>query len=214
MLEPRTATSGACSRIRLTMASASSKALGPKSPMERPWPRASYARAASPWAIAFRAKSKWLSFADPDPWQITMPADGAASGRKRAYASPSCVASSGRDGRGCFIIEADYGRERRAHRRVVPARGALAGLSDWDPPERGGAARGGRMRPRRAREGVRDAGVRLRGERHPGPGPRVRGRVPIPNRALRGRLREQGVPLHRGLPAARGRGARLRRRLG
>ena len=41
MLEPRRATLGACSRSRSHMASASPNAVGPHSPAERPWPRAS-----------------------------------------------------------------------------------------------------------------------------------------------------------------------------
>ena len=31
-----------------------------------------------------RAKSKWLSFAEPDPWQITTPAFASSSGRNSA----------------------------------------------------------------------------------------------------------------------------------
>src|SRR5438128_2190289 len=41
MLEPRSATAGARSRMRSSMTIASSNAEGPKSPSERPWPRAS-----------------------------------------------------------------------------------------------------------------------------------------------------------------------------
>ena len=83
MLEPRSATAGACSRIRSSIAMASWKAVGPKSPCERPCPRASYERAAMPFAIALRAKSKWLSLAEPEPWQITTPAVGSSGGRNR-----------------------------------------------------------------------------------------------------------------------------------
>ena len=41
MLEPRIATAGACSRMRSHMESTSPNAVGPNSPVERPWPRAS-----------------------------------------------------------------------------------------------------------------------------------------------------------------------------
>ena len=40
----------------------------------------SNASAAIPCARAARAKSKWLSFAEPAPCRITMPAGGSAAG--------------------------------------------------------------------------------------------------------------------------------------
>ena len=57
---------------------------GPNSPSERPWPRASKASAAMPSSRHPRAKSKWLSFADPAPWRTTTPASGSPSGRNSA----------------------------------------------------------------------------------------------------------------------------------
>ena len=84
MLDPRSATRGAWRRIRAAIASTSSNAVAPNAPSERPCPRASKASAASPSARQPRAKSKWLSLADPAPWQITTPADGSPSGRKSA----------------------------------------------------------------------------------------------------------------------------------
>ena len=91
---------------------------------------------------------------------------------------------------------------------------AVARLSDRLAPERGGPARGRRLRRDRAGARVRHAGVRVRGGRHPRPCPRLHGRLPGAHRALRGGLREQGVPLHRRLPAARRGGAVVRRGLG
>ena len=58
---------------------------------------------------------------------------------------------------------------------------------------------------------VRHAGVRLRGGRHARPRAHFRRGLPRAQRALRGDLREQGVPLHRGLPPVR-RGGAVRRR--
>src|SRR5215210_736702 len=103
MLEPRRATRGACARSSSAIASASSNAPGPKLPSERPWPRASYAKAAMPSARQPRAKSKWLSLAEPAPCRITTPTSGCSSGRKSAYASPSWRPSSGAVGVGCRI---------------------------------------------------------------------------------------------------------------
>ena len=84
MLDPRSATCDVCSRISSIIDSTSAKAVGPNSPSERPWPRASKATAAMPAPRAVRPKSKCDSFADPAPWQITMAALGASSGRKSA----------------------------------------------------------------------------------------------------------------------------------
>ena len=52
-------------------------------------------------------------------------------------------------------------------------------------------------------------GLRLRRGRHPRPGARLRRGLPRAHRALRGGLREQGVPVHGRLPAA-GRGGAVR----
>ena len=105
MLDPLNAMFGANERNKSAIASASSNAPGPKLPSERPWPRASYASAAIPSARQPRAKSKWLSFAEPAPCRITTPTSGSSSGggRKSAYASPSWVPSSGEVGVGCRI---------------------------------------------------------------------------------------------------------------
>ena len=84
MLDPRSATRGACARTSSAIASTSSIAPGPNAPSERPWPRASNASAAIPSARQPRAKSKWLSFAEPAPCNITTPAAGSPSGRNRA----------------------------------------------------------------------------------------------------------------------------------
>jgi hypothetical protein len=84
MLEPRMASRGVCSRIRPHIVSTSSKASGPNRPSECPWPRASKASAAMSYATAALPKSKWLSFADPEPWQITTPARGSTGGRNSA----------------------------------------------------------------------------------------------------------------------------------
>ena len=84
MLDPLNAMFGANERNSSAIASASSNAPGPKLPSERPCPRASYASAAIPSARQPRAKSKWLSFAEPAPWRITTPTSGSDSGRKSA----------------------------------------------------------------------------------------------------------------------------------
>jgi hypothetical protein len=84
MLEPRRATAGVRSRMRSSIRRTSSNADAPNAPSERPCPRASKASAASPAARQPRAKSKWLSLADPAPWQITTPTAGSSSGMKSA----------------------------------------------------------------------------------------------------------------------------------
>ncbi len=84
MLEPRSATAGASSRASAHTDSTSSTAPGPNAPSERPCPRASKAIAASPCARHRRPKSKWLSFAEPAPWQITTAAVGGSSGSNSA----------------------------------------------------------------------------------------------------------------------------------
>ena len=111
------------------------------------------------------------------------------------------------------VVRAEPGRfgclvDNRAH----GGDHAIPGLSARLPPERGGPARGGRLRRDRAREGVRHAGVRLRRGRHARPRARVPAGVRLAHRALRGHLREQGVPVHRRLPAVRRGGALVRRR--
>ena len=66
-LEPRSAIREVCLRMSPHMDRTSSIASGPKRPSDRPWPRASNARAAMSYATAARAKSKWLSLAEPEP---------------------------------------------------------------------------------------------------------------------------------------------------
>ena len=181
-------------------------------PRSAPWPRASKASAASPSVAAARAKSKWLSFAEPAPCRITTPAVRLASGRNSAYASPSCVAELGRARDGvlhnrCVIISAAPWRPTAR----------LAGLPARLPAERARPARGRRLRRDRARARVRHARLRLRRGRHPRPRARVHGgvraRAPSTSRwstrARRSRARpptgcsrEEGLSVRRGVAAA------------
>ena len=88
------------------------------------------------------------------------------------------------------------------------------------PSSRSGAAineagqpRGRRLRRARAGARVRHARLRRRRGRPARPRPRVRRRLRGAHRRLRGRLRLQGVPVHRGHARVRRGGARLRRRV-
>ena len=181
--------------------------LGPNAPSERPWPRASKASAAMPRA-ARRAGEVEVAL---------LGRAGAVAGSPRPRAAPPRAGTARRRGRrarparrsgvgrGCVIIGRDHARRGQAR---PPSRTSIPLGSRLN--ERG-PARGRRLRRARAGARVRHAGVRLRRGRHPRARARVHGRVPGAHRALRGDLREQGVPLHRGLPAARRGGAVVRR---
>ena len=115
--------------------------------------------------------------------------------------------SSGGAGGACFIIAP---RTMAADRDNRPGAGLPLRLA----PQRARRARGRRLRRDRARARVRHARLRLRRGRHPRPRPRLQRGVRGAHRPLRGRLREQGVPVHRDLPAAGRGGPVVRRGLG
>ena len=73
------------------------------SPSDSPWPRASKASAAIPSSRQPRAKSKWLSFAEPPPWRITTPTSGSPSGQEQRVREAVVVPSSGGVGVGWRI---------------------------------------------------------------------------------------------------------------
>ena len=82
---------------------------------------------------------------------------------------------------------------------------ALARVAPGQPPRRARPPRGRRLRRRRAGAGVRHAGLRRRRGRHPRPRARLHGGLRGADGRLRGPLRLEGVPVHRG-PADPARG--------
>ena len=136
---------GACSRIRSHMRERVAHEARPERALRAPVAarvvgqrgHAAIARGAGEVEVALLRRARPVADHDARP-------SARPSGMNSAYARPSWVPSSGRAGRGCFIIGRDHGRERtHDHRRLARLPARLA-------PERARPARGRRLRRGRA----------------------------------------------------------------
>ena len=199
MLEPRRAIAGASSASSSHIDTASSIALGPNLPSDRPWPRWSNASAAKPWARAARAVVEVVLLRRARAVQDHDARRRLALGVNSAYDRPLCVPSRGGSGASWIIglmaattLSQVYplgSRLNEAGRLEVGGCDVIELAKEFGTPAYVYAEDDMRARAREFQEAFAARTERFEVD-----------------------LREQGVPVHRGLPAVRRGGALVRRR--